>query len=218
MHYAEVEFSEAIKLLCTKKGKVSSHYIIHRNGRIYSLVADEKRAWHAGISYWKGEDNLNHSSIGIEIDNNGNEAFSKDQMDACIYLCKHLVKKHNIPNHNIIGHSDIAPDRKVDPGPLFDWRKLAMNDIGMWPRIEREEDVAISNITSRQQKLNKFGYKINVTGKLDLQTIQVMKAFQAHFNPDSLSSLNEYKKLDGTYANWNQEDERILDNLLANYY
>lgn len=214
LHYAETDFVESIRLLCTPEGGVSAHYIIHKDSDIYSLVDDLKRAWHAGKSYWRGNSELNHNSIGIEIDNNGYEDFNKDQMLSCIGLCKYLMQKYSIPKENVIGHSDIAPNRKVDPGPLFNWPLLAMNNIGMWPKNISNKDVKLSNILTRQRNLQKLGYKIELTGELDLQTIQVIKAFQAHFNPISLVSLDQYKKLDSLEINWQKEDEIILTQLL----
>lgn len=111
--------------LMNPAAEVSSHYLIEKDGNILQLVEDEKRAWHAGKSFWEGETDLNSASIGIEIVNLGPpEVFADEQIESTIALCQILMKKWNIPGQNILGHSDIAPDRKVDPGPLFPWNKL----------------------------------------------------------------------------------------------
>lgn len=131
LHYTEMSFEDAVERLCSPKYEVSAHYLIHKNGEIFQLVNDEDIAWHAGVSYWRGKERLNQNSIGIEMDNLGNTPFTEAQYDSLISLCKELMKKHKIPAENVIGHSDIAPDRKVDPGIFFDWQKLAREGIGM---------------------------------------------------------------------------------------
>lgn len=133
IHYTAMSFEGALKALCNKETKVSSHYLIKASGEIFQLVDDSLAAHHAGISFWKGVSSLNHSSIGIELDNMGNTKFALPQMDKCIELCKKLVTSYNIPKQNIIGHSDIAPNRKIDPGIYFDWKYLAKDNLGIWP-------------------------------------------------------------------------------------
>ena len=116
------------KRLCNKNSKVSSHYLIGRDGKIINLVDEKKRAWHSGVSHWKGVDNLNDISIGIELENPGHEfgyiPFSKEQMDSLIYLCKELKSKYDIKEDWVLGHSDISPGRKLDPGDKFDWETI----------------------------------------------------------------------------------------------
>ncbi len=126
IHYTGMKtFEEAYKRLCNKNSKVSSHYLIGRNGKIINLVEEKNRAWHAGISNWKGVKNLNNNSIGIELENPGHEfgyiPFSKKQMSSLIFLCKELKKKYDIKADWVLGHSDISPNRKIDPGDKFDW-------------------------------------------------------------------------------------------------
>jgi len=126
IHYTGMKtFNEAYKKLCDKKSKVSSHYLIDRDGKIINLVDEKDRAWHAGKSHWKGIDNLNNNSIGIELENPGHEfgyvSFSKKQMTALVLLCKKIKNKYNIKADWVLGHSDIAPNRKLDPGEKFNW-------------------------------------------------------------------------------------------------
>ena len=129
IHYTGMKtFEEAYKKLCDKSSKVSSHYLIGRDGRIINLVDEKYRAWHAGVSRWKGIDNLNNNSIGIELENPGHEfgyiSFSKKQMNALILLCKEIKKRYDIKAEWVLGHSDISPGRKLDPGEKFDWKTI----------------------------------------------------------------------------------------------
>lgn len=114
-------------------GRVSSHYLIGQDGGIYQLVADEHRAWHAGAGSWRGMHDINSSSIGIELDNDGVAPFAEPLIDALIVLLDDLTTRWNIPRENVIGHSDLAPGRKVDPGPLFPWQRLYTAGFGIWP-------------------------------------------------------------------------------------
>ena len=114
-------------------GQVSAHYLIGDDGRIYQLVADARRAWHAGAGRWGTIHELNSASIGIEIDNDGVEPFSEPQIAALLRLLDDLTTRHRIPKTAVIGHSDLAPGRKIDPGPLFPWKRLADAGFGLWP-------------------------------------------------------------------------------------
>lgn len=139
LHYTGMKTAqEAIDRLRDPEAKVSAHYVLDEDGTLYNLVDESKRAWHAGVSKWRGVDNVNHNSIGIEIVNPGHEwgyrPFTKAQYDVLIPLCQQLKARYNIPDENIIGHSDVAPGRKQDPGELFDWKLLADNGLGLWPR------------------------------------------------------------------------------------
>ncbi len=178
LHYIEQPFDSAISQYCDINVKLSPHYAIKKTGEIYSLVPDEYTAWHAGASYWQGIERLNHHSLGIEMDNMGNEPFTDEQMESCIKLCHLLMQKHNIPRENVLGHSDIAPGRKADPGRFFDWKLLDKHGIG----IPLMHDISNLNITAKQQYLKDMGYKIEVTGKDDEQTQCVLKAFADHFH------------------------------------
>ena len=124
IHYTALQsISESIKYLTSKKNKVSCHYIISNNGQTYRLVSENKRAWHAGQSYWKGIEDVNSTSIGIELDylNSNKQKFNESQINSLIYLLQKLMKKYKILPKNILGHSDIAPYRKIDPGKNFPW-------------------------------------------------------------------------------------------------
>lgn len=115
------------------QGRVSSHYLIGKDGALYQLVADEHRAWHAGAGSWRGIHDLNSASIGIELDNNGREPFAEPLIESLLALLEDLTARWNIPRENVIGHSDLAPTRKVDPGPLFPWKRLYDAGFGIWP-------------------------------------------------------------------------------------
>ena len=143
IHYTEMKSAEdAIDRLCSSEAQVSAHYLISKQGEIFSLVAEEKRAWHAGVSYWRGRNAVNDFSIGIELDNNGSEEFSSELMQSLILLLTYLRDKYNIHNSNIIGHSDIAPTRKVDPGIFFPWDILYKEGIGILPQINFNRPVS----------------------------------------------------------------------------
>ena len=133
IHYTALSsYKEAIDFLCSRKNKVSSHYLISQNGDIYNLVDDKKRAWHAGLSYWDEIEDMNSSSIGIELDfseNKLNNRFSKKMMNSLIKLLRLLKAKYAIKNSDILGHSDIAPFRKKDPGSKFPWLKLSNKNL-----------------------------------------------------------------------------------------
>lgn len=132
LHYTALENTEtSLTWMCDPAKEVSAHYLICRTGKIYQLVEDQKRAWHAGVSHWKGEDNLNNTSIGIELDNNGTEPYTDIQIQALLKHLDYLCEKHKIPRSHILGHSDIAPDRKIDPGTHFPWDALYQHGFGL---------------------------------------------------------------------------------------
>ena len=135
--------NQAITRLTNSKSKVSSHYLIKNNGEILTLVPDLHVAWHAGISSWKNYKSINKYSIGIEISNPGHEysykKFSKEQVKSIIKLSTYLIKKYNIKPNFILGHSDIAPDRKKDPGEKFPWKYLSKNKIGHWHNLNEKK-------------------------------------------------------------------------------
>src|SRR5271156_4492223 len=138
LHYTGMRTAQAaIERLCDPEARVSSHYVVDEDGEVIRLVPEERRAWHAGVSYWRGHDTLNDRSIGIEIVNPGHEWGYRDfpalQMAAVCELCLSILARHPIPARNVVAHSDIAPDRKQDPGELFDWAGLAANGVGLWP-------------------------------------------------------------------------------------
>ncbi len=138
LHYTGMaSAAAAIDRLCDPAARVSSHYVVEEGGLVWSLVPETRRAWHAGVSFWRGHRDLNDRSIGIEIVNPGHEwgyrPFPALQMAAVCDLCLDILARHPIPARNVVGHSDVAPDRKQDPGELFDWEGLARNGVGLWP-------------------------------------------------------------------------------------
>ncbi|PCJ25947.1 MAG: N-acetylmuramoyl-L-alanine amidase [Rickettsiales bacterium] len=162
IHFTEMEFDGALSRLTDPAAEVSAHYLIKEGGEVFQLVADENIAWHAGKSFWNGEESLNKTSIGIELDNLGNRAFDAEQIKACLELCGILQKKYDIPSFNFLGHSDIAPDRKIDPGIFFDWELFYKNGFGMGARsrrnlAEREQDLGTrrQDIAKSRQNLAK---------------------------------------------------------------
>ncbi len=178
-HYTGMQTaSAALARLCDPARKVSSHYLVEEDGTVYALVPEEQRAWHAGISYWRGIENLNDGSIGIEIVNPGHEwgyrAFPRRQMQALIELCENILARHEIPDQNIVGHSDIAPNRKQDPGELFDWRLLAAEGIGLWT----DESAEDGNL---KEDLAAIGYDVR------LPAADIILAFQRRFLPHNLT-------------------------------
>lgn len=205
LHYTGmISAQAALERLTDPASGVSAHYMVDEDGTVYSLVHPDKRAWHAGVSYWAGREGINHYSIGIEIVNPGHEwgyrAFPQVQMDAVLLLCQRLVRDYAIPASYVVAHSDIAPDRKEDPGELFNWQWLAEHGVGLWP--SGIEDAVISLlggsglavdvrgdvIESAQKALADFGYKIMVNGIMDAQTCAVLKAFARRFLPERVNS------------------------------
>jgi N-acetylmuramoyl-L-alanine amidase len=222
LHFTELSFKDALARLCDPASKVSAHYIIKETGEIFQLVEDQKIAWHAGASSWYGKDKLNQNSIGIELDNLGNKKFSKAQMHSCLELCSILSQKYNIPKANFIGHSDIAPERKLDPGIFFDWKLLHEKGFGIWHGLEpsylnvdlyKMGDVG-EGIVDIQIKLKKIGYNIEINGTFDQQTNYVIRAFQSKFCPHIIeeSGLAYYNNPDSEYS-WNSCAGNALNKL-----
>jgi N-acetylmuramoyl-L-alanine amidase len=138
LHYTGMKTAEeALTRLCDPEARVSAHYTIDEDGTVYAHVPEERRAWHAGVSYWAGERNVNARSIGVELVNPGHEfgyvPFAEAQIEALIDLSGDILKRHPIPAARVVGHSDVAPARKTDPGELFPWKQLADYGIGLWP-------------------------------------------------------------------------------------
>lgn len=182
---------EALTILCDpgRNGRVSAHYVIGRDGTVYQLVDEKKRAWHAGESSWEGQTDLNSRSIGVEIQNAGNEDFPPAQMRAVRELCRAIVARHNIPAGRIVGHSDIAPHRKQDPGAKFDWKNLARHGLGLWPKTRLRDAF---NLQARRDKkklaglFRRAGYGVNIkSGRPTLA--ETVTAFQRHFEPEAFA-------------------------------
>jgi len=188
LHYTGMpDAGQALRRLRDPQAKVSAHYAIDEAGKIYRLVPEEKRAWHAGISAWQGARDINARSIGIEIVNTGHEfgyrPFQLAQMDALVALAKDIKTRHDIPPERVLGHSDVAPIRKQDPGELFDWHRLFVEGIAIWPTPKLVE------WTDEQffRALAAFGYDLTGPAKANVDP-QVARraaciAFCRHFRP-----------------------------------
>ena len=131
-HTSDASAEESLHTLTTRSSGVSAHYLDDRNGKLYYLVDERQRAWHAGESYWAGQRDLNSASIGIELDNDGLEAYGEPQIAALLELLADLKARYRLPETSFLGHGDIAPGRKVDPGALFPWKRLAARGFGLW--------------------------------------------------------------------------------------
>jgi len=194
LHYTGMASGEdALARLCDPAAQVSAHYLIDEDGQIYQLVAEEKRAWHAGVSCWAGERDINSRSIGIELVNPGHELgyrnFPELQMRRLAELCHEILLRHPIPPHRVLGHSDVAPGRKRDPGELFDWEWLAGQGIGVWPAPVDSDAASQPDILSLQTDLAGFGYDVPQTGIYGVQTRAVVTAFQRHFRPNTVDGV-----------------------------
>ena len=186
----------ALDRLRDPEAQVSSHYVVNENGAIFRLVPEDRRAWHAGISHWRGHSALNGRSIGIEIVNPGHEWGYRDfpvlQLAAVCDLCLGILARHPIPARNVVGHSDVAPDRKEDPGEKFDWRQLALNGVGLWP--EDAPDLGIghavrdaASLREVRAVLAEIGYRVAPEGPLDPGLATVLRAFQRHWRPEAVT-------------------------------
>jgi len=188
LHYTGMRSAEAaLDRLRDPVAQVSAHYLIDEAGRIFRLVAEERRAWHAGVSCWAGRPNVNDLSIGIELVNPGHEfgyrPFPAAQMEALLHLARGICARHPIPPRRVLGHSDVAPARKQDPGELFDWAWLARHGIGIWPKPGDAPASAVLSVRTAQDLLTGIGYDVPRDGRMDEATHIVITAFQRHFLP-----------------------------------
>jgi N-acetylmuramoyl-L-alanine amidase len=187
-HYTGMTSGEAaLARLIAPDAKVSAHYLIEEDGAIWHLVPEDRRAWHAGLSFWAGRRDINAHSIGIELVNPGHEwgyrAFPEAQMAALEALARNILTRHSIPARFVLGHADVAPQRKADPGELFDWPRLARAGIGLWPDFAAVPRDIPQETAALQQLLSAIGYEVPTSGLLDDTTRAVVTAFQRHFRP-----------------------------------
>jgi N-acetylmuramoyl-L-alanine amidase len=194
LHYTGMKTAQAaLERLCDPAAKVSAHYTVDEDGTVYAHVPEDRRAWHAGISSWAGETDVNSRSIGIELVNPGHDYGYRDfpdaQIEALITLCHGILLRHPIPSARVLGHSDVAPARKEDPGERFPWERLARAGIGLWP-VPRDADLGA-------EALARFGYDLGAG------TEAMVTAFQRHFRPG---------KVDGV---WDRYCARLLAWLLT---
>ena len=179
LHYTGMENGDvAIERLRDEKAQVSAHYVVDEDGHITQLVEEDMRAWHAGVSYWRGETDINSRSIGVEIVNGGHDfglpAFPDRQIESVIALSKDIVTRHSLAAQNIVGHSDIAPGRKLDPGERFPWERLAKNGIGVWPE---EVELNLEDSFDPELALEAIGYD-NASKTHPKHTSNTIFAFQ----------------------------------------
>ena len=188
--------NKAIKRLTDLNSNVSCHYFIKRNGQIILMVPELYEAWHAGKSKWKKDISLNKNSIGVEISNKGHEFgyqnYTNKQISSLIKLTKYLIKKYKIKSSNILGHSDIAFERKKDPGEKFPWKNLASKKIGIWHKIKekqlkklRSKKISNMEITIFVKYLNKIGYFTK--GLTNTKKLKLVKSFQRRFRQNLIN-------------------------------
>ncbi|MDO1559741.1 N-acetylmuramoyl-L-alanine amidase [Brevundimonas sp. 2R-24] len=204
LHYTGMQTGEAaIARLRDAEARVSAHYVVEEDGRVFRLISEERRAWHAGKGSWQGETDCNAASIGIEIVNPGHEfgyrAFPEAQVQAVIALVSDIRERWTVPDWRIIGHSDLAPTRKEDPGELFPWKDLARAGHGLWFEPAPERIAALGpplkpgdeglGVHVLQSGLRRLGYGIEITGRYDELTAAVVTAFQRHWRQASVDGV-----------------------------
>ncbi len=203
LHYTGMATAKAaLHRMQDPTAKVSAHWCIDEDGRIYSLVPEKLRAWHAGLSYWRQKYLVNDISIGIELVNPGHEngyrPFPARQMKSLTGLAIEILSRYEIPAQNVVGHSDISPHRKKDPGELFDWRRLSESGIGLWPtHLNKLNDhfPALSkgsqglSVKTLQEGLFNYGYGLNVDGIYGEESESVITAFQRHFRQGKVDGI-----------------------------
>ena len=180
IHYTGMKTAAAaLDRMCDPASEVSAHYMIEEDGTIWRLVPEDRRAWHAGISFWAGTTDINSRSIGIELANPGHEhgyrPFPDAQMTALERLCRNILTRFPIPSHLVLGHADVAPGRKLDPGELFDWKRLADAGIGLWPDNTGPESGDFA------ADMRRFGYEND--------SAKAVAAFQRHFRPADVTGV-----------------------------
>jgi N-acetylmuramoyl-L-alanine amidase len=181
-HTAQNSCEQTLKTFTLERSKVSAHYVICKDGTIHHMLNDYMRAWHGGISKWGNNSDLNSSSIGIELDNNGFEPFDSAQINSLLLLLAQLKENYKIPDANFIGHADIAPKRKVDPNIQFPWILLAQKGYGLW--FEPNEQITLPASISIPFALAMVGYDIK-------DTTAALLAFKRHFRADSTAVVTE---------------------------
>jgi len=195
LHYTGMDSAEkACNWLCVPESKVSCHYLVDEAGGIVQMVGEEMRAWHAGISSWHDEVDINSTSIGIEIQNPGHSGgypeFPDLQMQAVAALCRDIIARHGILPQHVLAHSDVAPGRKIDPGEKFDWRFLHAHGVGHWVEPAPssggnflQHGDSGTPVLALQGLLKMYGYGLDANGEYDNRTRVVVEAFQRHFRP-----------------------------------
>lgn len=229
LHYTAEDLNSSLRSLTQSQYQVSAHYLVPQGNQashVYQLVPDQHRAWHAGVSQWRGVNNINFSSIGMEMVNLGFPAadgnlpamqrhwypYDDAQIQVVGQLAQNLVQRYQLKPYQVVGHSDIAPGRKSDPGPLFPWQQLYQEyGVGAWPDPSTVQSFMQNrpydgNVAGLQAKLSRYGYQLSQSGQLDQATANVIQAFQMHFRPASYDGRPDV------------ETVAILDALLAKYF
>lgn len=208
LHYTGMQDAEsALRRLCDPRAEVSAHYLVYEDGSILQCVPEARRAWHAGKSFWKGETDLNSRSIGIEIVNPGHEfgyrPFPAVQIDAVCELTADISKRHGIQPWRVLAHSDVAPDRKEDPGELFPWDVLAGRGIGhyvapaaMTSGLFMQEGEEGQPVEAIQSMLAIYGYDVPISGVFDRRTRDAVTAFQRHFRQEKVDGVVDRSTLE----------------------
>ncbi len=200
LHYTGMQTgAEALARLRDPEARVSAHYLVEEDGRIFTLVSEERRAWHAGAGFWKGERDINAVSIGVEVVNPGREwgyrAFPDRQIEAVIALLSDIRGRWDVANGRILGHSDTAPARKEDPGELFPWKRLADAGHGLWaePTVAPGQALTIGDegpgVFVLQAGLARLGYENPPSGQYDEATATNIRAFQRHWRPGAVDGI-----------------------------
>jgi len=201
LHYTGMENGEVAEAwLCNPASQVSSHYLVHDDGRLVQLVRESDRAWHAGRGSWQGSTDVNSRSIGIEIANQGPLAghppFPDAQIASVIGLCRDICARLGVAPDHVLAHSDVAPGRKIDPGPAFPWEDLAAAGVcRIQPRTRRTTAAPLAEgangraVERIQSMLSLYGYGIEITGHFDGQTATVVRAFQLRFRRSQVDGI-----------------------------
>ncbi len=212
LHYTGMPTGEeALQRLCDPRSEVSAHYVVNEDGSILQCVPESRRAWHAGRSFWKGETDINSRSIGVEIVNPGHEhgyqPFPEPQIEAVVALVGDICARHGIHPWMVLAHSDIAPDRKEDPGELFPWDRLSEAGIGLYVKpfplgagLLMQEGDSGQPVEAVQSMLALYGYELDITGDFDLKTRQVVAAFQRHFRPEKVDGVVDQSTIETLHA------------------
>ncbi|MHA6334470.1 N-acetylmuramoyl-L-alanine amidase [Qipengyuania sp. CAU 1752] len=184
LHYTEMKPVEtALDKLCDPESGVSAHYLISEDGEVTQMVAEDKRAWHSGVAFWRGHKDVNSASIGIELDHPGHALgyrdFAEAQIDALIPLLHDIIQRHDIPRTNVVAHSDVAPARKTDPGELFPWDRLAEYDLCLPKPRKLELGNPFDNDGAFYLALERFGYDVTDGHK-------AIEAFQRRWRPEKI--------------------------------
>ncbi|MDP9809640.1 N-acetylmuramoyl-L-alanine amidase [Rhizobium tibeticum] len=208
LHYTGMPTPDgALEWLCRDESQVSSHYFVSEAGEVLQLVPEERRAWHAGKSYWQGETDINSLSIGIEIANAGHPGglpeYPQEQIQALVELCRDCGKRWSIAPERVLGHSDVAPIRKVDPGEKFPWKDLHRAGVGHWVepapiaggRFFQRGDSG-QPVEALQSMLSLYGYATEITGEFSDKTAGDVEAFQRHFRPARIDGIADFSTID----------------------